>query len=76
VTVVREASGLVPRDGRLQALCHLWRENINRHIIPPFCRHLQAQKLKEQGQYAKDQMENLALLVTAADVADPIFFSG
>lgn len=74
--MVREASVLLPRGVRLRAFCHHWRENINQHIIAPFYRHLQAQKLKEQGQYAKDRTKNLALLVTAADAAGPIFSSG
>ena len=64
---------LLPKDPKLRATSRLWSDHINRHIIPAFYRHLQAQDPTSQIQSATDLRSQISTLVSAAHASGPFF---
>ncbi|KAF2092976.1 hypothetical protein NA57DRAFT_81657 [Rhizodiscina lignyota] len=64
---------LLPPDPKSRALCRLWSDHINRHIIPAFYRYLQEQDANKQVDYALELKAEIDKLVEAASPQGPLF---
>ncbi|KAI9735141.1 MAG: hypothetical protein M1834_001729 [Cirrosporium novae-zelandiae] len=64
---------LPPTNPQLRAICRLWADHINRHIIPAFYKTLQAQEASAQLQNAEQLKTHIDTLVQNAHSPGPFF---
>lgn len=64
---------LLPPDPKSRALCRLWSDHINRHLIPAFYRYLQEQDANKQVDYGLELKAEIDKLVDAASSSGPLF---
>jgi glutathione S-transferase len=70
---LRLGAGLLPPDPQTKAICRLWTDHVNRHIVPCFYKLIQAQDPDDQVNHATTLREEIAKLVEAAHPTGPFF---